>query len=302
MNFDKILDYLTVTFVAIVIFSTGLGLNDIEFKSESSEETTHVDIVARISDPVRIPTITATFAVETEEVGTIEVETFKLTAPEEVLYRPATYDYKRFKVKPVRTRDIALIRQEVYTVAESCDPAITSHKGGEELDSQLAYETVREVLNTMPNLEKNENLYNLIFETLIVESNVGGSKYEYAAKNWRNYGIAQIREDTAEDTLKWLGIVRPDVKQAVMSFYDDELTMQENLLTNVPFSIAMAAQYYWRAVGDLDANITTLADRAKMWKSFYNGPGAGTVNIYITRVLKYYDRVLPEETVTVAKI
>lgn len=176
---------------------------------------------------------------------------------------------------------------------------IRTHRGGSDLNPKALRETIGAVLNEMPNLPCNKELTDLVFETFITETRAGSMSYAYSAKNWANYGIAQFRKDTAEHLLKWLKTNRVDSYNAVMSFYQPKKSMKDNLLSNVPFCIALTSQYYWYRVNDLTDKIETVEARAKLWKSVHNTSlGAGTINDYIVRVQKYYNAYLDETLLT----
>lgn len=165
---------------------------------------------------------------------------------------------------------------------------ITTHEGGEGLPIDVLRNDIKVVISSIPGLPNDENYYMLIIETMAVETRLGGVPYTYAAKNYNNYGILQIREDTSHDTLKWLKINHTDKYDAVMKYYDENMDMKNNLLKNVPFSIAMAGVYYWRRCPDLSSSITAVDSRAKLWKRVYNtAKGLGTPEIYMARVAEH---------------
>ena len=157
------------------------------------------------------------------------------------------------------------------------------HEGGSELDAGELDKTIRVVLDTLP-AGKISGMTSLISETLFVETRSGAFSYTKAAETWQNYGIAQIRADTA----RWFMDVlyKRDKRRfsEVYKYYDPESTLEHNLLVNVPFSIALCAELYaWRLKG---APIDTLHQRASAWKRYYNtSKGLGTVEGYKKRVL-----------------
>ena len=165
---------------------------------------------------------------------------------------------------------------------------IEYHKGGEQLNYNKLKNTVIYVINKLPNLDVSKNrLTDLVLETFIVETHLGKSNYAESAKR-NNFGIAQIRADTAEDVLK---ILRKDKKtyNELMSFYNFNMSLRDNLLYNVKFSIAMCSEYYYLRNSNLYNEIHTLRHRAKQWKKNYNTyKGAGSVQIYVDRVEKFY--------------
>ena len=165
---------------------------------------------------------------------------------------------------------------------------ITIHEGGKRLPADVLKNDIKIVISSIPGLPDDENYYMLIIETMAVETRLGGVPYTYAAKNYSNYGILQIREDTSHDTLKWLKRHHTDKYDAVMKYYDESMDMKNNLLKNVPFSIAMAGVYYWRRCPDLATSIAAIDSRAKLWKRVYNtAKGLGTPEIYIARVSEH---------------
>lgn len=175
-------------------------------------------------------------------------------------------------------------------VVEIATPSvqITIHEGGKRLPVDVLKNDIKIVISSIPGLPDDENYYMLIIETMAVETRLGGVPYTYAAENYNNYGILQIREDTSHDTLKWLKRHHVDKHDAVMKYYDKSMDMKNNLLKNVPFSIAMAGVYYWRRCPDLSASIAAIDSRAKLWKRVYNtAKGLGTPEIYIARVSEH---------------
>ena len=165
---------------------------------------------------------------------------------------------------------------------------IEYHKGGEQLNYNKLKNTVIYVINKLPNLDASKNrLTDLVLETFIVETHLGKSNYAESAKR-NNFGIAQIRADTAEDVLK---ILRKDKKtyNELMSFYNFNMSLRDNLLYNVKFSIAMCSEYYYLRNSNLHNEIHTLRQRAKQWKKNYNTyKGVGSIQIYVNRVEKFY--------------
>lgn len=281
----KFNNYLEPILCGICIFVLGFVLGDYYRLHDilvTKNILTDVEVTCKLPEPIAA-------VKEKKEENKAVVLAFR--EPEPVKVRKSNYDHRNFKMTLKTTTDVAELRQTVYPVEYQFDPLILKHKGGSKLNDLDMMQTIYSVVSKMPNIPHTTEVIDLIYETIIVETNVGGASYTYAAKNWHNYGIAQIREDTAEYLLQWLGDIRPEAKTAVMSYYDKKLSLKDNLLVNVPFSVAVAAQYYWHRVGDLQANILTLEDRAKVWKAFYNGPGAGTVNVYINRVIAHYKTI-----------
>ena len=170
---------------------------------------------------------------------------------------------------------------------------ILKHSGGRQLKHSEVKETVTNVLENLDNLNhiNKTNLRDLVLETMIVETLVGKSKYDYSSTNYRNYGIAQIRTETAKDVLDWLQRKDPNTYTKVKSLMNSKVSLKQNLLSNVPFSIAICAEYYLRRNSNLHLDIRTLEARAQQWKKNYNTyKGLGTVQIYCQRVQDYYSK------------
>ena len=164
---------------------------------------------------------------------------------------------------------------------------IWEHKGGKALNLAHLNETVYAVLHKLPNIKANKHAVNMIVETYMVETDLGAAKYEHSAKHWKNYGIGQMREDTAKYLLKTLMTRDTKTYKAVMRYYNRRLSMKDNLLKNIPFSIAMTAQYY--TLRGVDISIaSTITQRARFWKKEWNtAKGIGTVEKYTAKVISY---------------
>ena len=189
--------------------------------------------------------------------------------------------------------DVTEVKVEVLK-NKNCIPII-NHKGGKQLSHNDVKITVNNVISKFNNLKSfdKDNLSALIIETMIVETLVGKSKYDYASKNYRNYGIVQLREDTVEWMLSKLERKDIDTYAEIMSFYNYDKSLRENLLTNVQFGIASCVQYYYLRNKNLNENIKTTAARSNQWKKNYNtSKGLGTEKIYQDRVNDYYTKYI----------
>lgn len=167
------------------------------------------------------------------------------------------------------------------------DTPIKEHKGGKVLSEADMRATIKSVINRLPNLKYTKELEDLMFETVAAETNVGELKFSTGAKS-RNYGIAQLRLDNTKEILAWLKDVRPDVYREIDSFRDTHHDLLWNITYNVPFSLAMATQFYWKRAPDIYRYIGTQTKRAELWKAAYNThAGAGTVSYYLKRAKEY---------------
>ena len=167
------------------------------------------------------------------------------------------------------------------------DVPIREHKGGKVLAEDDMRASIKAVINRMPNLRYTKELEELMFETVAAETNVGELKFSTTAKS-RNYGIAQLRLDNTKEMLAWIKDLRPDVYREIEALRNTNHDLCWNITYNVPFSLAMMTQFYWRRAPDLYAHIGTRTKRAELWKAAYNTYlGAGTVSYYIKRAKEY---------------
>lgn len=170
----------------------------------------------------------------------------------------------------------------IFCSPAKADDLLWYHDGGKDVDQALLMRTIDWVLSETP-CGSIPGMRDLVFETLVVETRAGSFGYTAAAENWQNYGIAQIRADTARWLLEMLFKRDRAAFSGVYQYYDPESSLEHNLLTNVPFSIALCAELYaWRLKG---RPIGTLRQRAIAWKKYYNTyKGAGSVEGYVKRV------------------
>lgn len=178
-----------------------------------------------------------------------------------------------------------ILSMSTAVCANTYEPSIVwYHDGGKSINEKDFHYTIDEVLNTLP-AGKIDGMRDLVYETFIVETRCGAVSYGYAA-TVNNFGIAQIRPDTAEWLMDLLYKRDRNRFSEVYKYYDPETSLSHNLLVNVPFSIAICAELY--AYRLRDRSIKTLQARANAWKELYNTKhGAGTPAIYVNRVLNY---------------
>ena len=151
-----------------------------------------------------------------------------------------------------------------------------------QLSDHQSLSVINSVIKYLPNIRDSKHIALLAHETMIVESKLG--MYTQGG-----CGIAQLNTASAKETLKWLKTVRKDVYRTVMSLYKSNRSFAENLKHNIPFSIAVMLEYYWKAAPDLASNTQTLTERAVLWKSVYNTPaGISSAQTYIRRVKDHH--------------
>jgi len=158
------------------------------------------------------------------------------------------------------------------------------HHGNKKLDViKLKYE-IYQISKTLPNIKYSKDLSNLIVETIAVETNLGQSNYLKHDHKTKNYGLGQFVLSTAKNILK-----RKDQKTytAIMKYYDHSMSLKDNVRKNVKFTIALQLEYYHMCDKNLLTKISTVRERAKIWKKHYNTyKGSGTVEQYIACVRK----------------
>lgn len=145
-------------------------------------------------------------------------------------------------------------------------------------------EAVQERLSIVP--KGSADHVALLMETSAVESSRG---YIVRQVGGPARGIFQMEPTTERCMRSWLKDNFPRVHDEVMAFYDKKKSPDWNRTHNVPYNVAMSTAYYWRRMGDsLAKNITTLEDRAKVWKTHYNTYlGKGSIAGYIKKAGKY---------------
>ena len=163
------------------------------------------------------------------------------------------------------------------------------HKGGEYLDPNLLFDLVK---NTIKNFEinlNNEANTILIYETLITETLGGQYPYDYAHYNYKNYGIAQFRVETAYFLRAFIKRISKHDYNLLMSLRVKDKSEKWNLMYNVKYSIALCLIYYYQRDKNIAEKAKYLEYRAQLWKTHYNTyKGKGTSENYVSRVQKYF--------------
>lgn len=127
------------------------------------------------------------------------------------------------------------------------------------------------------------NVVNMIIETACVESNCG----EYIKQlKGPACSIFQIEPNTAKDIIQNYIVKNKLRLQNFNRLYNSNLTLEQNLCTNLMFAIFMCRCFYLRIKEPIPSTIEL---RAKYWKKYYNTEkGKGTVEKYIKAVEKFY--------------
>ena len=174
-----------------------------------------------------------------------------------------------------------------YDTSKDIKILVWSWEGGATVKKEQLAQTIEAVHERLSIIPKGSaDHVALLMETSAVESNRG---YVVSQKGGPARGIFQMEPATERCTLGWLKANFPKVHGEVMAFYDKSKSPEWNRTHNVPYNVAMSTVYYWRRMGDsLAKNITTLEDRAKVWKTHYNTYlGKGSIAGYIRKAEKY---------------
>ena len=184
----------------------------------------------------------------------------------------------------------------VITMIDSDKPVQTDqnkryflHKGGEYLDPNLLLELVKSTIKDFEINLNHENNTVLIYETLITETLGGQYPYDYAHKNYKNYGIAQFRLKTAYFLKAFIKHISEHDYNLLLSLRVSDKSEKWNLMYNVRYSIALCLIYYFQRDKNIASKAKYLEHRAKLWKTHYNTyKGKGTSENYVARVQEYF--------------
>lgn len=158
--------------------------------------------------------------------------------------------------------------------------AVRQMKNNQVQDSVKLHRTIEAVLPQLPHVRTTPNLVQFVMEIFMAETCLG----QYTTGSGQ-YGLAQFRSRSATHLLNWTKTIHPDVYESLMSFYNNELSLKDNLISNIPFNIAMCATYFWHRVPDYQERITSVEERAILWKTVYNTrSGKGIVSKYLARI------------------
>lgn len=163
------------------------------------------------------------------------------------------------------------------------------HKGGEYLDPNLLFDLVKDTIKNFEINLNNEANTILIYETLITETLGGQYPYDYAHDNYKNYGIAQFRVETANFLKGFIKRVSKHDYNLLMSLRVNDKSEKWNLMYNVKYSIALCLIYYFQRDRNIASKAKYLESRAQLWKTHFNtSKGLGEPENYVKRVQKYF--------------
>lgn len=188
------------------------------------------------------------------------------------------------------TRDLALIRAANYGTIIGYDIPLRTHISPQPVSEEDLRATTMAVMYRLKNLEPDQALIELIFETALVGSRLGQS--DFGITEGELYlGITQIRAEYATGTLFWLVFNRLDIYNAIMKFIPATRDPYYGTTYSIPTNIAIALQYYWLACPDLTRNVQTREQRAVVWAYTFaprNMTLAEATEYYLSEI-KYYE-------------
>lgn len=156
------------------------------------------------------------------------------------------------------------------------------------LNGNKLYTVIDETIREFEINIHHRNNSNLIFETLIAETKAGQFSYAKAAKNYKNYGIAQMRLDNAEFLKRYIKNKSKHDYAILMHLRNNSKSEEWNLMHNVRYSVALCLIHYYQRDKNISKKAHCLEQRAKIWKKHYNTiKGKGTPEKYISRVQNF---------------
>lgn len=153
------------------------------------------------------------------------------------------------------------------------------HRGGERIPTTKLINTITSVADVLSTVPNDPYLYKLIYETAKVESELG-SKIHSAG----GLGMMQITLSTGTHFMNHIEKHNKSLYRELKTLYDSKLSLRDNLLYNVPFSIGLGMVIYCERARQDILLATSIQARACIWKQHYNTyKGVGTVDVYVKK-------------------
>lgn len=192
------------------------------------------------------------------------------------------------KTVPASTELLSSPILDLTTLHSNLDEInVVTHQGGSIMDTEQVKKCINEVLTTLPNIKPTKELKQLIYETMITETNLGETDFRKGNKSG-NYGVGQFTLSTAKYMVGWLRKNDKLTHTVLMKYYDKDKSLKHNVTYNVSFSIGLMAQYYLHREPKLYQKIQCIDARAKLWKRVYNTyKGTGSPSTYKRRVNQF---------------
>jgi|GEM_PF-5493509 len=146
--------------------------------------------------------------------------------------------------------------------------------------NQLEKYAIDLVLKEMSEYKDYIDSYNVRQQMLgiIAQESLAG-RYIKQIGNAPACGIIQMEPTTARDIQHNFLRYRPQLDGIVNRFYNSKMSLEENLIGNLHYQMAMLRVHLLRCKGSIPSS---LEDQAKYWKDNYNTHlGKGTIEEYI---------------------
>lgn len=144
---------------------------------------------------------------------------------------------------------------------------------------QLEKYVIDIVLDAMSSYRPYIDSYNVKQQMLGIIAQESHGKYIKQFGNAPACGIIQMEPETAKDIQNNFLKYRPQLDGIVSKFYNDKMTLEENLIGNLYYQIAMLRVHLLRCKGSIPSD---LMGQAKYWKDNYNTHlGKGTIEEYV---------------------
>lgn len=133
---------------------------------------------------------------------------------------------------------------------------------------------------------------NLQLGTTAVETDFGSYRRQIGFKNKKGggYGINQIELGTYKDLIDRFLKNKQLLKDKILYWYFDNMSLEDNLILNDKFNIAICRLKYLSCehLFKMPQDPNNIEELAKIWKKYYNtNMGSGTVDKFITAYDKY---------------
>ena len=148
---------------------------------------------------------------------------------------------------------------------------IESYEGGGELELTKYWGTMNAVLERLPNISVDASDYYAYVLDEIVEYSTGHGALQLweLADNLDYCGLTGIPYEAGAFTLEWLSEHRPDVFANVQAMRDPNIDLKDELTYNVPFNLAVTAEYLWIVCPNLLEQFDDVDFRAKFYASAF---------------------------------
>lgn len=160
------------------------------------------------------------------------------------------------------------------------------HAGGIPVDTSEFNKTVKIVLDNLDFVPSSQYIIELLYETSCIESHRGFYVKQIRGKA---LGVYQFELKTVKCLIDWLKSYHKEKYTQIMAFYDDEMSLKENIMYNFSFQSALSIAHFYRYVGDSLADLCSSPYmRCVIYKKYHNTPkGKSTYIGYFEKLEQY---------------